>query len=230
MWCTVLPSTFIVRHWARRIDTELLAFAKGGFAGWNGKRCVVDWSSFPVRVGGVGNDRPLAQHRSVAVVLAEVRPIEIKAVGGGERKSARTHPFLQTAGRFARILGVLVHLKGKHPVVVAVLVDEPQPAAGVWVGVSRAVQVHLVPFAGGERVVVETFDVVPVNLGGVLVQKINSSSFVFKVVVFGERFGALGDIGQGAVRGGGDIRGPYIWNDWDGGDGGCRQAEEGKFE
>ena len=87
MWCTVLPSTFIVRHWARRIDTELLAFAKGGFAGWNGKRCVVDWSSFPVRVGGVGNDRPLAQHRSVAVVLAEVRfIIKIKAVSGWERK------------------------------------------------------------------------------------------------------------------------------------------------
>ena len=77
-----------MRHWARRIDTELLAFAKGGFAGWNGKRCVVDWSSFPVRVGGVGNDRPLAQHRSVAVVLAEVvvGGIKKKAVGGGERK------------------------------------------------------------------------------------------------------------------------------------------------
>jgi len=134
-----LPGTFVVWHWARRVDTELLAFAKSWFARRNSKRCIVNWSTLPICIRRVRNNCSLSKNGGIAVVLVKDRPIKVKAVSSGKGKCSRTHPLLESCRRFSRVLGVLVHLESKHLVVVSVLVDEPKPTAVVWIGFSRAV-------------------------------------------------------------------------------------------
>ena len=78
---------------------------------------------------------------------------------------------------------------------------------------------HLVPLARRERVVVKTFDIVPVDLCVVLVLEVHTFSLVFEVMVLGIHFGTFGNVGQGTIHGGGHIRGPDVGNrgDSDGG-------------